>query len=88
MKGNNYLGGFVGYINLNNSNVTLVEQCYATGDLDTSNDNGYIGGFLGSTNSSYGKIINCFTINKSVNTNYSAGFAGYVTSYLSLQKCY
>ena len=82
-------GGLVGSL----YGVAIVDNCYATGDVngfDSSCCEHYVGGFVGSCSgrSTFGaKISNCFATGKVDGGGYAGGFAG-VVGYGTIENCF
>lgn len=59
--GYEYLGGFAGFADGNNP-TQIISGCWSKTEISSSSDKAYIGGFLGSKNSSYPLIYNCYAV--------------------------
>lgn len=68
ISGGNNIGGIAGYID--NSNSSIISECYVIGDISGGT---YVGGIVGYTNS--GTILNCYT-SGTVNGFVAGGIAG------------
>ncbi len=70
------VGGFAGYINSTSNKITLVECCYATGNVIGATISDNVGGFTGSNRAT---ISNCFATGNVSGRSSVGGFSGYHT---------
>jgi hypothetical protein len=87
--GCDYVGGLCGKVEIDETEVNKIEECYTTGKITVTDTSfGYGGGFCG--NIVIGKVRNCFSkciVNSSTSYNFQIASFSNGSSY-SLEKCY
>jgi hypothetical protein len=73
-SGSTEVGGFAGYINSTSGKITIVSECFATGNVTGSPYSDNVGGFTGSNR---GTIRNCFARGDVAGRSKVGGFSGY-----------
>ena len=68
------VGGFAGYINSTSGKISIVSECFATGDVTGSPNSDNVGGFTGSNRAT---IQNCFAKGDVSGRSKVGGFSGY-----------
>ncbi|MFA6610734.1 MAG: GLUG motif-containing protein, partial [Candidatus Omnitrophota bacterium] len=82
VKGNDYVGGFIGMLYTHSNARTYITNCYASGNVTgLASDSDFIGGFIGQnytrySTASYSSIDNCYATGNVVGDDYVGGFIG------------